>query len=349
MKIAFVVNDVATEQIDYTTTHLAFEAIRRGHHLWYINLSDFAYDPDEQVHANAIRLPDESYDSAEALLADLHSERAVHQRITVDRVDVLMLRNDPAEDFQKRPWARLAGINFGRLATRHGVIVLNDPDGLNHAINKTYLEYFPKSVRPRALITRNKDEIRNFADEQGGTIVIKPLTGSGGRNVFLVRPEDAPNLNQMIEAVIRDGYVIAQEYLPAAVEGDTRLLLMNGRILRHKGEVAAIRRLRSKKDMRSNLTAGGTRAPAEVTDSMIHLAEIVAPRLIKEGIFLAGLDIVHDKIMEINVFSPGALYGASLMTGVNFMEPVITALERKVEHRKRHGQKLSNAELATLE
>lgn len=348
MKIAFVVNDVATEEIEYTTTHLALEAIRRGHRVWYINLSDFAYDPDEQVHANAIQPPGEEYELAKALLADLQSERAVRQRITVDRVDVLMLRNDPVEDFRKRPWARLAGINFGRLATRHGVIVLNDPDGLNHAANKTYLQYFPKSVRPRALITRNKVEIRDFADEQGGTIVIKPLAGSGGRNVFLVRPEDAPNFNQMIEAVLRDGYVIAQEYLPQATEGDTRLFLMNGRLLRHEGKVAAIRRLRPGDDMRSNLTAGGTRAPAEVTDAMVSLAEAAGPRLIEDGIFFAGLDIVEDKIMEINVFSPGALYGASIMTGVNFMEPVIAALERKVDYRERHGRILGNAEMAVL-
>jgi glutathione synthase len=282
------------------------------------------------------------------MLADLQSNRAVHQRITVDRLDVLMLRNDPAQDVRKRPWARLAGINFGRLTTRHGVIVLNDPDGLNHAVNKTYLQYFPKSVRPRTLITRNRDEIKNFADEQGGTIVIKPLAGSGGRNVFLVRPEDAPNFNQMIESVLGDGYVIAQEYLPEAVEGDTRLLLMNGKIIEQEGKIAGIRRLRPRDDMRSNMSAGGTRAPAEITDAMIRLAETVGPRLIKDGIFFAGLDIVGDKIMEINVFSPGALYGASQMTGVNFMEPVIASLERKVEFRNRHSRDLSNSQLAVL-
>lgn len=101
--------------------------------------------------------------------------------------------------------------------------------------------------------------------------------------------------------------------------------------------------------MRSNLTAGGTRTSAEVTDTMIRLAEKVGPRLVEDDIFLAGLDIVDDKIMEINVFSPGALYGASLMAGVNFAEPVMAALEQKVEHRKHHGQNLSNAELAMLE
>lgn len=346
MKIAFVVNDIMTELIDYTTTHLALEATRRGHEVWYISLSDFTYDSDEMVHAEARKPPGEFYESAAAMLGDVQSDRSVRARITVDTLDILMLRNDPSQDLQSRPWARLASINFGRLALRHGVIVLNNPDGLYHAINKTYLQYFPKSVRPRSLITRHKEEIRAFADAQGGTVVIKPLAGSGGRNVFLIRPEDAPNFNQMIEAVLQEGYIIAQEYLPDAVDGDTRLFLMNGRILEHQGKSAAVHRRRPRGDMRSNLTSGGSGEAAIITDSMVRLAETVRPRLIEDGIFLAGLDFVKDKLMEINVFSPGALYGASQLTGVNFMEPVIVALEHKLEIRDRPGSELSNAELA---
>lgn len=346
MKIAFVVNDVMTELVDYTTTHLAVEALRRGHEIWYIGLSDFTYDRDEMVHAEARQPSGQFYESAAAMLGDLQERTAIRRRITVDTVDILMLRNDPAQNIHAQSWARLASINFGRLAARHGVIVLNNPDGLYHGINKTYLQYFPKSVRPRSLITRQKDEIRAFADAEGGTIVIKPLAGSGGRNVFLIRPEDAPNVNQMIEAALADGYIIAQEFLPDARNGDTRLFLMNGRILEYEGKVAAVHRQRSGGDMRSNLSSGGSTAAAVVTDEMRTLAEMVGPRLVDDGIFLAGLDVVNDKLMEINVFSPGALYGASQVAGVNFMEPVIAALEHKVIVRDATGSTLSNAELA---
>ena len=346
MIIAFVVNDMMTELVDYTTTHLALEAIRRGHDVWYVGLSDFTYDSDEMVHADVRGPVGRTYESTGELLGELQSDRARRDRITVDKIDVLMLRNDPSDEIHTRPWARLAATNFGRLAMRHGVIVVNDPDGLYHAINKIYLQYFPKSVRPRSIVTRNKDAIRSFADAEGGYIVIKPLAGSGGHNVFLIRPEDAPNFNQMIEAVLQDDYVIAQEYLPEAVDGDTRLFMLNGRVLEHEGQVAAVHRRRSADDMRSNLSAGGTRSQADVTDEMRALADTVAPRLIDDGIFLAGLDIVKDKLMEINVFSPGALYGASQLTGVNFMEPVIVALERKVAHRDKHPGTRSNAELA---
>ena len=107
-----------------------------------------------------------------------------------------------------------------------------------------YFQLFPEEVRPRTLITRDRDEIKHFAQEEQ-TIVIKPLQGSGGANVFLVRHEDIPNLNQMIDAVSRDGFVIAQQYLPAAEQGDMRLFVMNGRPLRVGRKYAAFRRVRT--------------------------------------------------------------------------------------------------------
>lgn len=348
MKIGFVVNEVATELTDYTSTHLALAAHRRGHEAWYIGIADFAYDPDERVRALARTVPRARYRSAETFLRDLKSDHAVVRRVTVDAFDILLLRYDPSVEATGRPWARLAGVNFGRLALRHGVTVLNDPDGLSHAINKMYLELFPKAVRPRVLISRSKSDIRHFAKEQGNTIVLKPLSGSGGRNVFLVRPEEAENLNQMIEAVLRDGYVIAQEYLPAAAAGDTRLFVMNGRMLERDGKVAAIHRIRPRGDMRSNLTAGGKARPAKITGRMIELVELIRPRLVEDGMFFVGLDIASDKLMEVNVFSPGGLVGAARLTGADFMATVIENLERKVQRARDGNHTLTNAEIATL-
>lgn len=349
MKIAFVINQIPTEKTNYATTHLALTALMRGHDVWYIEIGNFAYDPDELVHAWAHRPARLNYRTASRFLDDLKSDKFLMERITVDSLDILFLRNNPADDFMTRPWARLAGINFGRLAQRHGVIVLNDPDGLNHAINKKYLQMFPKEVRPRTLISRNADDIKVFAEDEGGSIVVKPLAGSGGRNVFLVRPDDLPNLNQMIEAVLRDGYAVAQEYLPQAVEGDIRLFMMNGHILEEDGKVAAIHRFSLKGDMRSNITAGGRIARPEITDDIRVIAEAVRPRLMDDGMFFVGLDIVGSKILEINVFSPGGLYGAGKLAGVNFMHPVIEALEHKLQCALQEPEQLySNVELATI-
>jgi Prokaryotic glutathione synthetase, ATP-grasp domain len=211
-----------------------------------------------------------------------------------------------------------------------------------------YFQHFPEEVRPRSLITRSAEDIRKFVEQENGRAVLKPLQGSGGANVFLVKPSETGNLNQIIEAVSRDGYVIAQEYLPAAKEGGTRLFLMNGRPLEVNGKYAAFRRISAKGDARSNVHAGGRMAKAQITDEMLQIAEIVRPKLLHDGMFLVGLDIVGDKLMEINVFSPGGLGDGAKLEGENFPRAVIESLERKVMYRARGKGKLTNLQLAML-
>jgi len=348
MKIGFVVNEIETEQPGYTTTYLAMAATRLGHQAWYIRVSDFCYGPGEHIHAEARRVSQSNHRLSQAYLHDLRGEQAITGFIDVCELDVLMLRNDPAEDVVSRPWARLAGINFGRFAARRGVLVVNDPDGLARAVNKLYLQEFPAEVRPRAFIGRDRQKLRAFCKEMGGTAVLKPLFGSGGRNVFLVRPEDAPNVNQIIEAVSRDGFIVAQEYLPEVVHGDTRVFVINGQPLCHEGRCACIRRIRSNGDIRNNMTAGATSAPASLNDDIKHLVERVGPKLIRDGMFLVGLDIVGSKLIEINVFSPGGLESAEAFTGARFSRMIIQDLERKLDYRLDASHRFSNPELATF-
>lgn len=345
MKIAFVVNELQTEKDGYSTTHLAMEAVNRGHEVWYVDVTDFSACADDRVRAIAYPAPRRRFRQARAFLHTMQQE-VPPVRLEVDELDILMLRNDPASDAIRRPWARLAGINFGRLAMRNGVITLNDPNGLAQAVNKLYTLSFPEEVRPRTLITRDRAEIIEFQKAQGGTMILKPLTGSGGHNVFLVRPQDAPNINQMFDAVSYEGYVIAQEYLPAVKDGDIRLFLLNGKVLEVHGRYAAIRRLRRGDDIRSNMSAGGAAQHAVITDRILEVAELLRPRLVQDGMFLVGLDIVGDKVVEINVFSPGGLNSAQRMEGINFCRVVIESLERKVEYARHHHHRLDNVEIA---
>ena len=347
MKFGFLCNDVMTEKPGFTTIRLACEAINLGHEAFVFGVGDLAYDPDEFVRARTTTVSGKSYKSHETYLKELQGKKAIRSRITVDDLDVLVLRNVPSDDYLSRPWASTAATEFGRVAMRHGVIVVNDPNGLAKASSKLYLQLFPEEVRPRTLITRDNAEIKAFAKDLG-TIVLKPLQGSGGASVFLVRPDDIPNINQMIDAVSRDGFVIAQEYLPAAAAGDTRLFMMNGRPLQVKGKYAAFRRIRSGGDMRSNLHAGGRLAPAEITSVALRIAEIVRPKFVQDGMFLVGLDVVGDKLMEINVFSPGGLGSAQKFTKINFSRYVITALERKVNYVKDYGPSFDNVALCSL-
>ncbi|PAY18441.1 glutathione synthetase [Rhodopirellula sp. SM50] len=347
MRIGFLVNDVATEAGNFTTSRLGQSAVNLGHEVWVMGVGDLAYDPDGMIRARASSVPKQRYSNSDSYTADLQGKKAVRRRITVDELDVLMLRNVPSDDYLSRPWAATTASEFARTAMRHGVIVLSDPTGLSQASSKMYFQLFPEEVRPKTLITRDRDDIKQFAKEEG-KIVIKPLQGSGGASVFLVRPEDIPNLNQMIDAVSRDGFVIAQEFLPAAEQGDTRLFVMNGRPLRVKGKYAAFRRVRSGGDMRSNIHAGGQKAAAEIDHTALRIAEIVRPKLVQDGMFLVGLDIVGDKLMEINVFSPGGLGSAQQFEKVNFSAHVIEAIERKVHYMQYYGRNFDNVEMCTL-
>ncbi|HVS03137.1 MAG TPA: glutathione synthetase [Thermoanaerobaculia bacterium] len=347
MRIGFFVNSLQQEHPKYTTTTLAREAVRRGHEVCYIEADGFSYLPDTGLHVQARLAPKNGDASLPAFLGAMQGPKAPCESLAVTDLDALMLRNDPAEDVGARAWAQTVGVIFGQMAARSGVLVLNDPDGLSGALNKLYFQHYPPDVRPRTLITRSAEAISEFVEEEG-TAVLKPLQGSGGQSVFLVRPEDRANLNQMTEAVLRDGYVIAQEYLPAAAEGDIRLFLMNGDPLRVKGKYAAFRRIGRPGDLRSNMHAGGKAEKVDVSDDALRVAEIVRPKLIQDGMFLVGLDLAGDKLMEINVFSPGGLNSAGRLQKANFAAPVVEAVERKVASMARYGGHFSNARLATL-
>jgi len=127
VKIGFMVNDIATEEAGYSTTRLAVAAINRGHEAWVLSAGDFAYDPDEKIRGRAVQAPKAKYTSGAVYLSDLRSSRARAERITIDDLDVLMLRSNPAEDTSRRPWAQSAGIDFGRIAMRNGVIRAQRP------------------------------------------------------------------------------------------------------------------------------------------------------------------------------------------------------------------------------
>ncbi|GHA64440.1 glutathione synthetase [Pontibacter akesuensis] len=349
MTIGFVVNDTNTEKPTYSTIFLAQRMHNQGHTVYLMGVGDLAYYPDGFMGATAVQAdPKKKYKTLVTYLEAIQGDKATKVRVTAPDLDVLMLRNDPSSEGEGRGWAQNAGIIFGQLALRHGVIVLNDPTKLSDAVNKMYFQHFPEAVRPRTLITRDKEEIKAFFREQENNIILKPLQGSGGSGVFMVKKDDTTNLNQIVEAISRDGYVIAQEYLPEATGGDVRLIVMNGEALQHEGKYCAIHRVTGKDDIRSNLHAGGSTQQATVTQTMLDLVELVRPKLIQDGMFLVGLDIVGNKLMEINVFSPGGLHDAFEMEGVDFSVPIIAALERKVHYKNTYSTQINNKTVAMI-
>ncbi len=348
MRIAFFVNSIEDETPNFSTTALALAAISRGHDICYVTPADFVLHADDSLSVLGRILPSSSYKKTETLHKDLIADKAEVQKFDISEIDVLFLRNDPSQDANDRPWAANIGVIFGRMAAQRGTLVVNDPDGLAQAQNKLYFQDFPPSVRPTTLISKNIQEIRDFIDGQKKGAIVKPLQGSGGKNVFKITSPKDDNLNQIFEAVSGEGYLIAQAYMPEATEGDVRFFMMNGRPLMRDGKYAAFRRVPAKGEIRSNVHVGGGPAPVDVTDTMLEIADTVRPKLIHDGMFLVGLDIVGDKVLEINVFTPGGLNNLSEMYETNFAETVIDALEEKMTIRDAYGRRLSNRELATL-
>ena len=348
MLIAFFVNDMAKEHPNYTTTVLAHEAVRRGHRVCYVTPGDFMMGTDCTLNVHARFAPEKKARGHIEFFKAMQAVADKTKALDVSEIDVLWLRSDPSLDSQEKPWAADIGILFGREAAKRGVLVLNDPESLSLAINKLYFQSFPEAVRADTLITKTAADVKAFAKAHGGKVILKPLQGSGGQGVFLVGSEAKSNLNQMIEAITRDGYIIAQAYVPAASRGDIRMFLMNGHPLQIGKKYAALRRTSASDDIRSNLHAGGKAERVEVGKTELRVAELIRPKLIADGMFLVGIDIVGDTILEVNVFSPGGLHSCGKLVGANFSEPVIESIERKLEIAAEFSGAFDNKALAVM-
>lgn len=347
MKIAFVVNDIATEQDWYDTTLLTYTAVLRGHEVYISGVGELNYLENGHMGALAVKISNSKHKNLSNYLKQIQSKEAEKVIISTEELDVVFLRNNPSEDVGDRPWAQTAGMVFGQIAVERGVLVLNDPYSLMTSFNKLYFQHFPEEVRPRTIITRNADEIKDFYKKEGEKIIVKPLMGSGGKDVFLI--DNSTNINQIVESINRYGHVIAQEYLPEAKNGDIRVIMVNGKILEVKKKPAAMHRVNKSGDIRSNIHAGGLPNKAKLNDTIIKLCNIVAPKLKMDGMFMAGIDIVGEKIMELNLDSPGGIFSIEKLEKEKFAAFIIEAVERKIEYQTYYMGKLPNAYLATLD
>jgi len=346
MKIAFIINDHKTEKANYTTAALGYSAYKRDHEVYFIGIGELAYASDNHFSARCKTVTGSTFKSQETFFKAMQKEE--FSRITSEDLDVLFLRNDPSDEINERDWAQNAAFIFGGIAVRDQVLVVNHPSSLASAVNKMYFQHFPEILRPKTIISRDQQEIKEFFKEQKNKMILKPLQGSGGKNVFMMDKKNEHNLSQTIDAICRDGYVIAQEYLPEAKNGDTRLFLMNGEPLQLNGKYAIMQRVNANGDIRSNIHAGGHPEKVKMTDQILELAEIVRPKLVQDGMFLVGIDIVGDKLMEINVFSPGGLNIMAEMYEADFATEVVKSIERKVRYKNLYSNYLYNSRLATL-
>ena len=220
--------------------------------------------------------------------------------------DVIFLRNNPNAGGDEGDRFNPA-LDFGRRLKQLGVLVLNDPDGLSRAGSKMYLAGFPVELRPKTLITRSMERVRAFLRELDGPAIIKPLAGFGGKNVFYVARGQSANLQQMISTVRRAGYVIVQEYLPAVAKGDKRVLLLGGVPLEVGEPWPRTNGCAPRTISGTTCTSAASRRRTDFSEAERRICDLLRPRLVADGLYFVGVDLVGDKILEINVFAPGGI------------------------------------------
>jgi glutathione synthase len=147
----------------------------------------------------------------------------------------------------------------------------------------------------------------------------------------MVDGEDDPNLTQMIEAVLKDGYATVQEFVPGGEEGDMRLFLLEGEPMEHDGKYAAFRRVPNGTDPRANISAGGKPEETTLGDREFEIVATMRDKLLEDGMFFVGLDVIGNKVVEINAESPGGLQSAEHFTQHDFGLDICEALERRVD------------------
>ncbi len=233
--------------------------------------------------------------------------------------DAVFIRKDPPFD------AHYLYLSLLLERARGRTVLVNDPRGLREANEKLFTLHFARHM-PKTLVSASQARILEFVDSVGGAGVIKPLDGAGGAGVMMLDKNDK-NARVIVETLTREGTTLAmvQQYLPAVRKGDKRVLLLDGELL------GAINRVPRADDLRSNIHAGGSVEPCEVTAEERAVIVDIAPRLRAEGLFFVGLDFIGGKLTEVNVTSPTGIQQLSQHVGRDVAEDVIAWTERRVQ------------------
>jgi glutathione synthase len=269
-----------------STFAMSLEAQTRGYKL-------FHYTPDQlsmrDGRIEAVAEP--------MLLKDIqgdHFELGPKEKIDLADMDVVLLRQDPPFD--------MSYITSTHLLERvhPKTLVVNDPAWVRNSPEKIFVTEFA-DLMPKTLISRDPETIKAFRAEVGD-MILKPLYGNGGAGVFHVKPDDRnlTSLLEMFAQMYREPF-IAQEYLSDVRAGDKRIILIEGE------PVGAINRVPAEHDSRSNMHVGGRAEHSELTPREEEICARIGPALRERGFILVGIDIIGDKMTEINVTSPTGL------------------------------------------
>jgi len=218
-------------------------------------------------------------------------------------------------------------------------VIINDIDGIRKANNKLYTTTFndpDNRFLPISYISNNKAFIRQMIDEMpGDKVILKPLVGSGGHGVIVLEKNAQSNINSILDFYIHgsgeNNYITIQEYVEGAEDGDIRVLMLNGKF------IGAYNRKPPEGDIRANIHIGGTAHKYKMTDSQMAVCRKIGPRLTGDGLYFVGVDMIGDKILEVNVLNLGGISNINKLNRVKLHINVVDFIEEKVheKHEKR--------------
>jgi glutathione synthase len=327
MRIAFLMDPLdELDPLKDTTSHLVYECAQRGHELFFLEPHDL------YVKSNTIRarmkqlvappgLPRE--ETWRIFIQDIHQEKRIFDDIT--DLDALFMRKNPPVDFRT--------IDFLQFV-KDDVFIINDIQGQIRASSKLYMLNFPDII-PVTHVSRDPLRLRKIIDEFGGDVIMKPTVGFRGTGVIKLSNRDPENVNSLLNFYVDStkkyedrNPVIVQEFMEEVRHGDVRIMLLNGEIL------GAMSRIPCDGEFRTNLYAGARAESHEITDSDLHICLTIRQRLIQDGLYFVAIDIIGDKLIEINCISPGGIPHLNRLYALQVEKEVIDFVERGVAERK---------------
>ena len=324
MQIAFLMDRLdSIEPLNETTSHLMYECNQRGHTVFFLEPHDVYIRKNEVVARmrNITVPPNLSMKKYwRSLLKCLKKDELIFENIT--DLDALFLRKNPPLIYQTMEF--LSPVN-------ESVFMINSTSGQVLANSKLYTLNFPEII-PETHISRDPARLKKIIDDFGGSMVVKPLQRYGGEGVIKVSVRDKENLNSLINYYVQAFRqypnrepIMVQEYLDGVQEaGDVRILLLNGEIL------GAMSRKPKEGDFRTNIHAGARAYKHVVTPAEKKICETIKHRLVQDGLYFVGIDIIADRLVEINCLSPGGIPRINRLENVRLEAKVIDFIEQRV-------------------
>jgi len=317
MKLLFVADPLESfKTYKDTTFTMMREAARRGHELWACESADLVWRRGARVVARGAR--------AITLTGDEHAwfNELTRAELALADVHAVLMRKDPPFDSEY-----FYATHLLQQAEREGAQVFNKPASLRDHPEKLAILEFPQFIAP-TLVTRHPEAVRAFHAEHGD-IILKPLDGMGGMGIFRVAA-DGLNLGSIVETLNHHGTttVMVQQYLSEIAQGDKRVLVIGGEPVPY-----CLARIPQGSEIRGNLAAGGKGVARPLSARDHEIAASLGATLASRGLLLIGLDIIGDKLTEINVTSPTCFREITDQTGFDVARVFIDALERALAAR----------------